>query len=55
MTSKSGMLTNLYYYNGTDSVIIGNSFSLSIFGIGDFFIRQSNIVLPLRDVLFILI
>jgi len=41
--------------NRTDSVIIGNSFSLSIFGIGDSLIRQSNIVLPLHDVLFILI
>jgi hypothetical protein len=54
MTSKSVMLTNLRKYNGTNYVIISNSSSLSIFGIGDSLIRQSNIVLPLRDVLFIL-
>jgi hypothetical protein len=48
------MLTNLRKYNGTNYVIISNSSSLSIFGIGDSLIRQSNIVLPLRDVLFIL-
>jgi len=48
------MLTNLRKYNGTNSVIISNSPFLLIFGIGDSLIRQSNIVLPLRDVLFIL-
>ena len=54
MTSKASMLSNIQQYSSTDSVLIGDGFSLPIHGIGDTFIKQKNITLPLHDVLLVL-
>jgi len=53
MTSKASMLSNIQQYSSTDSVLIGDGFSLPIHGIGDTFIKQKNITLPLHDVLLV--
>lgn len=53
MTGKSNMLRNIRKYSGTDSILIGDGSSLPIVGIGDSFIKQRNITLPLRDVLLV--
>ena len=53
MISKASMLSNIQQYSGTDSVLIGDGSSLPIHGIGDTFIKQKNITLPLHDVLLV--
>lgn len=53
MTGKPSMLSNIRQYSGTNSVLIGDGSSLPILGIGDSFINQKNITLPLHDVLLV--
>ncbi|KAL2593068.1 hypothetical protein AAZV13_12G105600 [Glycine max] len=53
MISKASMLSNIQQYSGTDSVLIGDGSSLPIHGIGNTFIKQKNITLPLHDVLLV--
>ena len=53
MTSKANIVSNIQQYSGTDSVLIGDGSSLPIHGIGDTFIKQKNITLPLHDVLLV--
>ena len=53
MTCKANILSNIQQYSGTDSVLIGDGSSLPIHGIGDTFIKQKNITLPLHNVLLV--
>ena len=53
MTSKANIVSNIQQYSGTDSVLIGDGSSLPIHGIGDTFIKQKNITLPLHNVLLV--
>ena len=54
MTCKVDVLTNLRSYKGTNGVIIGDGLSLQINGIGDTNIKQMIIMLPLKNILFVL-
>ena len=54
MTGKVSMLSNIQQYSSIDSVFIGDGSFLPIHGIGDTFIKQKNITLPLHDVLLVL-
>ena len=54
MIGKTNILSNIQQYLGTNSVLIGDGSSLPIHGIGDTFIKQKNITLPLHDVLLVL-
>ncbi|KAK2458167.1 putative mitochondrial protein [Trifolium repens] len=53
MTGTTSMLSNIRQSSGTDSVLIGDGSPLPIHGIGDSFIKQKNITLPLHDVLLV--
>ena len=53
MIGKQGMLTNIRNYSSSDSILIGDGFSLPILGIGDSSIKQKNKVLPFHDVLLV--
>ncbi|GAU19509.1 hypothetical protein TSUD_77530 [Trifolium subterraneum] len=53
MTGTASMLNNIRQSSGTDSVLIGDGSPLPIHGIGDSFIKQKNITLPLHDVLLV--
>ena len=53
MAGKQGMLTNIRNYSGSDSILIGDGFSLPIRGIGDSSVKQKNKVLSLHDVLLV--
>ena len=53
MTGKASILSNIQQYSGTYSVLIVDGSSLLIHGIGDTFIKQKNITLPLHDVLLV--
>ena len=50
MIGKQGMLTNIRNYSSSDSILIGDGFSLPILGIGDSSIKKKKKVLPLHDV-----
>lgn len=53
MTGKSGMLSNIHKYRGSDSVVIGDGSLLSITEIGDATVKQNELTLPLKDVLLV--
>ncbi|KAJ0099696.1 hypothetical protein Patl1_21683 [Pistacia atlantica] len=53
MTGKSGMLTNIRHYSGSDSELIGDGSSMPILAIGDSYIKQKKSALPLNDVLLV--
>jgi hypothetical protein len=53
MTGKTSMLSNIRQCSGKDFVLIGDGSPLPIHCIGDSFIKQKNITLPLHDVLLV--